>query len=42
VCGVVVSDARPMYFDAATLEVVREAGRMNSAHDEARSSGGSE
>lgn len=40
-CGVVVAEARPRYFDAATLEVVREAGRMNS-ENERRRSGGSE
>lgn len=37
-CGVVVSDARPMYFDAATLDVVREAGRANAEVDARRAS----
>lgn len=32
-CGAVVGEASPRYFDAPTLEVVREAGRLNAAAD---------
>lgn len=38
-CGAVVGEVSPRYFDAETLAVVREAGRMNSAYDDARRSG---
>lgn len=37
-CGVVVSDSSPRYFDAVTMEVVREAGRMNADADARRAS----
>jgi len=38
-CGAVVGEASPRYFDAETMAVVREAGRMNAAYDAAHRSG---
>nr|WP_278101128.1 hypothetical protein [Microbacterium proteolyticum] len=35
VCGAVVGERSERHFDAETMAVVREAGRMNAAYDEA-------